>query len=400
MPVSVRLVAVCAFSSALIACLAACNGPGSSATATKGYAVPDYANNRVLIYDAPFSTNLSASVVLGQADFTHGTSAPSYQANTMTPVGVATDSSGNLYVADFEGCRILQFKPPFTNNMNASVVIGEPDFTTRSCTASANTIEFPLAEAIDIHGNLWVAERNTTSRILEFVPPFTNGMSASVVIGQTSLTSFQGCNQGGAASASTNCGSEGLTTDASGDLWVSDSSNERVLEFKPPFTNGMAASVELGQPSATAFTSTTANNGGISASTVDDPIGMAFDASGNLWLADAFNQRVLKYSPPFSNGMAASMELGQPSGTAFTTNTINTSQSGFKYPIGVSFDSSGNMVVTDIQNNRIVIFEPPFSNGMNATLVLGQANFTTGTVNQGGTAGANTLNQPESGTTY
>jgi len=318
----------------------------------------------------------------------------------MTPVGVATDSSGNLYVDDFEGCRILEFKPPFTNNMNASVVIGEPDFTTRDCTATANTIELPLSEAIDVHGNLWVAERTTTSRILEFVPPFTNGMSATVVIGQTSLTSLQGCNQGGAASASTICGSEGMTTDASGDLWVSDGANGRALEFKPPFTNGMAASVELGQPSATAFTSTISNNGGISASTVDDPIGMAFDVHGNLWLADAFNQRVLEFTPPFSNGMAASMELGQPSATAFTSNTINTSQSGFKYPVGVAFDSSGNMVVTDIQNNRVIIFAPPFSNGMSATLVLGQANFTTGTVNQGGSIGANTLNQPESGTTY
>ena len=40
----------------------------------------------------------------------------------------------------------------------------------------------------------------------------------------------------------------------------------------------------------------------------------AFDGSGNLWVADAFNQRVLEYTPPFSNGMAASLELGQPSG--------------------------------------------------------------------------------------
>ena len=186
--------------------------------------------------------------------------------------GIAADSSGNLYVADYEGCRVLQFQPPFTNNMNASVVIGEPDFTTRTCTASANTIELPLAVAIDSNGNLWVAERYTTSRILEFVPPFSNGMSATLVIGQTSLTSLAGCNQGLAApTASTICGAEGMTFDASGDLWVGDSNNERVLEFKPPFTTGMAASVELGQPAATAFTSTTANNGGISASTLDDP---------------------------------------------------------------------------------------------------------------------------------
>jgi sugar lactone lactonase YvrE len=389
------MVVFCFFTSALITYLVACGGSGSSFTskATKGYAVADYDNNRLLIYNAPFSTNQNAGVVLGQADFTHGSSL-GYAANTLTPYAVAADSSGNLYVDDFEGCRVLQFKPPFTNNMNASVVIGEPDFTSRSCTATANTIELPLAVAIDGNGNLWVAERYTTSRILEFVPPFSNGMNATLVIGQNSLTNSLGCNQGLAApTASTICGSEGMTFDASGDLWVADSGNERVLEFKPPFATGMAASVELGQPSATAFTSVIANNGGQSASTVNDPNHPAFDASGNLWVTDAFNQRVLEYTPPFSNGMAATMEVGQPSATAFTSNTENTSQSGFKYPCSLSFDPSGNMQVVDCQNNRVLVFDTPFSNGMNATLVLGQANFTSGAVNQGGSTGANTLDQ-------
>jgi hypothetical protein len=397
-----RLVVLCFFTSALIACLAAC---GSSATttpkATKGYAVTDSQNNRVLIFDAPFSTNQNASVVLGQADFTYGLS-QGYTASSVTDVtGIAADSSGNLYVADFEGCRILQFKPPFTNNMSASVVIGEPDFTTRSCTASANTLGLPVAVAIDGSGNLWVSENHISSRIVEFVPPFSNGMAATLAIGQTSLTSTAGCNQGLAApTASTICNAEGMTFDSSGDLWVADSINERVLEFKPPFSTGMAASLELGQPAATAFTSTTANNGGLSASSIDDPGHPAFDGSGNLWVTDAFNQRVLEYTPPFSNGMAASLELGQPAATAFTSNTENTSQGGFKYPCGLSFDHSGNMQVVDCQNNRVIVFDPPFSNGMDATIVLGQADFTSGTANQGGSTGANTLDQPSGVTTF
>jgi hypothetical protein len=49
--------------------------------------------------------------------------------------------------------------------------------------------------------------------------------------------------------------------------------------------------------------------------------------------------------------------------------------------------------VVDCQNNRVLVFDTPFSNGMNATLVLGQANFTSGAVNQGGSTGANTLDQ-------
>jgi hypothetical protein len=47
-----------------------------------------------------------------------------------------------------------------------------------------------------------------------------------------------------------------------------------------------------------------------------------------------------------------------------------------------------------------MIFEPPYSNGMNATIVLGQADFTHGTGNQGGSVGANTLFSPMGGVTF
>ena len=407
-----RLVVLCLFSSALMACLTACYlFGGSSLTSTpphtplpKGtmnYAVADTINNRVLIYNIPFSTDESASVVLGQANFTSN-AYPAAAANTFYyPISVAADSSDNLYVADYDNCRILQFKPPFTNNMDASVVIGEPDFTTVTCTTGASTLNYAYAIAFDGDGDLWVSDYSS-SRIVEFVPPFSNGMAASLVIGQTSLTSTAGCNQGlSAPTASTLCEQYGISFDSSGDLWVSDADNSRVLEFKPPFSNDMAASLELGQPSATAFTSRTANNGGLSASSLSYQFQPAFDGDGNLWVSDTTNNRVLEYVPPFSNGMAATRELGQSSGaTAFTTNASTTSQSGFFYPYGISFDSSGNMQVLDFFNSRVMIFEPPFSNGMNATTVFGQANFTTGTANQGGSVGANTLYWPLSGVTF
>jgi hypothetical protein len=332
-------------------------------------------------------------VVLGQEDFTHN--APlALAANTINrPMAVAPDSSGNLYVADFIfACRVLQFKPPYTNNMNASVVFGEPDFTTNTCGTSASTLEEITAVASDGDGDLWVVDTGN-SRIVEFVPPFSNGMPASLVIGQSSLTN-SGCNQGATATASTLCNAWGMTFDSSGDLWVADSGNNRVLEYKPPFSNSMAASLELGQPSgATAFTSNTGNNGGLSASSLQVPFYLIFDSSGDLWVSDTSNNRVLEYTPPFSNGMAATLELGQlPGATAFTTNAQATSQSGFKRPYGISFDTSGNLQVVDSFNNRVMFFEPPFSNGMSATIVLGQADFTHGSINQGGSVGANTLN--------
>ncbi len=409
----IRLVFLCLFSSALMTCLTACSIFGSSSLTstpphtplpkgTMNYAAADTYNNRVLIYNIPFSTDESASVVLGQADFTSN-AFPAIAANTFDfPISAAVDSSDNLYVADFDNCRVLQFKPPFTNNMSASVVIGEPDFVTKTCGISASTLRLAAALTFDGDGDLWVAEYGS-SRIVEFVPPFSNGMSASLVIGQTSLTSTAGCEQGlGAPTASTLCYLWGITFDASGNLWVADSYNHRVLEYMQPFSNGMAASLELGQPSgATAFTTGTPNNGGISATSLGNPTQPSFDGDGDLWVTDLGNNRVLEYTPPFSNGMAATLELGQPSGaTAFTTGTASTSQSGLDYPYSISFDTQGNIQVVDSANSRVMIFDPPFSNGMNATTVIGQADFTTGTYNQGGSVGANTLYEPYGGVTF
>jgi sugar lactone lactonase YvrE len=369
------------------------------------YAAADTFNNRVLIYNIPFSTDESASVVLGQPAFNdnsvnQGGGITPAANGLWHPASVAVDSSGNLYVADAYNCRVLQFKPPFTNNMNASVVIGEPNMTTATCTSGASTLGEASALTFDGDGDLWVADFGN-NRIVEFVPPFSNGMSATIVLGQVDFT-HGAINQGlGAPTASTLYQPWGMTFDSSGNLWVADSYNHRVLEYKQPLSNDMAASLELGQPAgATAFTTNAPNNGGISATSLYWPVQPVLDGDGNLWVSDYGNNRVLEYTPPFSNDMAATLELGQPSGaTAFTTNAPNTNQSGFSEVYAISFDSSGNIQVVDGFNSRVMIFEPPFSNGMNATTVFGQANFTTGTANQGG-IGANTLNNPWGGVTF
>ena len=107
-------------------------------TITTSLMVADFFNNRVLIYDTPFSTDQSANVVLGQANFTTATAGAT--ASTMNcPVGVATDTAGNLYVSeDSPNCRVIQFVPPFSNGMNASVVFGQPNLTTVNCPAPAS----------------------------------------------------------------------------------------------------------------------------------------------------------------------------------------------------------------------------------------------------------------------
>jgi sugar lactone lactonase YvrE len=216
-------------------------------------------------------------------------------------------------------------------------------------------------------------------------------MAATLVLGQNSMSAPFGCNLGGTApAAATLCSPTGASFDWKGNLWVSDTGNSRVLEFVPPFSSGMAASLELGQPMATAFTSKVVDNGGITASSLWSPWPLAFDSSGDLWLADVSTNRVLEFVPPFSNGMAASTVLGQANFTLMGPNRggglLNPAANTFNTPNGLGFDSSGNLNVADSENNRILIFAPPFTNGMNATTALGQESLIGGGPNQ---------NQPE-----
>jgi sugar lactone lactonase YvrE len=280
------------------------------------------------------------------------------------PDGTAVDHAGNLYIADAGNQRLLIFKPPFTNGMAASVVIGQPDFVTNGLNLTQNGLSDAFGLAIDGSGNLWVSDFNY-NRVLEFVPPFTNGMNATLVIGQANFTSN--------ATATTSTGLSGsgaVAFDHSGNLWVTDLFNNRVLAYVPPFATGMAASLVIGQADFVSGGAATTAAG------LDYPLGIAFDGAGNLWIGDSLNNRVLAFVPPFTNGQLAIGVLGQPD---FVTGTPNLSQSGFSQPSGLAFDSKGRLAVADFTNNRTMAFKPPYTINQLAEGVLGQPDFVTAT---------------------
>jgi sugar lactone lactonase YvrE len=349
----------------VLAGLSGCSLSGTSPQATRFLAVADSNNNRVLVYKAPFSTNEGANVVLGQTS-SSGSTAVLTASGMNLPVAITEDNSGNLYVSDLLNNRVLQFQPPFTTGMNASLVIGQPDFST----AAANTSQSGLGSAqggpgglaFDAGGNLWVTDFGN-NRVLEFKPPFATNMNASLVIGQPNFTS--------AAPATSNTGLAGphyLAFDGAGNLWVADSGNNRVLEFKPPFVTGMAASLVIGQVDFASNVSATTAIG------LSVPTGVVFDGGGNLWMSDTGNNRILEFKPPFATGMSASLVLGQGN---FTSNAAATTQNALATPFGLGFDSSGSLYVADADNNRTLVFAPPFRNNQSASLVIGQVDFTT-----------------------
>lgn len=309
-----------------------------------------------------FTMGQNATLVIGHDDFNAGgTIHAAVSGHTLyAPEGIALDKQGNLWVADTGFNRILMFPPPFTDNEEATVVIGQDNFTSSKPLLSSTGLDQPYGVAFDGNGNMWVSDTNN-NRIIEYKAPFTTGEIASISIGSPSFD--KGVFPTSASSLAAPCG---LAFDKSGDLWAVDYYNNRILEYVPPFTNKMNASLVIGQSD---FTS---NSDGTSVNKTNLPSSIAFDNTGNLWAADSLNNRVLEFTSPFSTGQSASLVIGQEQ---FTGNLAGIANNSLNTPYGITFDRSGDLWVADGNNARVLEYKPPFSNGMPASLVLGQQSF-------------------------
>ena len=309
-----------------------------------------------------FTTGQNATLVIGHNDFdTGGTIHDNATAGVLySPDGIAFDKSGNLWIVDTGFNRLLEFFPPFTDGEKASLVLGQDDFVSTNPALSATGLDQPYGITFDNNGNMWVADTNN-NRIVEYRTPFTNGEAVSLVIGYPSFDKGVYPTTAGSLAAP-----YGLAFDKSGNLWAVDYYNNRILEYVPPFKNQMNASLVIGQSDLTS------NSDGTTANRLNLPSAIAFDEKGNLWVTDSLNNRVLEFSYPFSIDQSATLVIGQEN---FTTNFLGVTDNSMNTPYGIIFDKSGNLWVTDGNNARVLEYMQPFSNGMNASLVLGQTDF-------------------------
>ncbi len=270
--------------------------------------------------------------------------------------------------------------PQITDGMNATHVLGQSDFTSGGSATTQSGMTQPSSVAYDSANNrLFVADTNN-NRVLEFdlSGGITDGMNATHVLGQSDFTSGgSATTRGGMKSPS------GVFFDSANNrLFVADTNNNRVLEFdlSGGITDGMNATHVLGQSNFTSGSSATAKN------RMSGPYGVFFDsANSRLFVGDSTNNRVLEFdlSGGITDGMNATHVLGQSN---FTSGGSARTQSGMKSPRGVFFDSSNNrLFVVDEGNGRVLAFDLSggITDGMTATHVLGEPDFTSGPISNG-----------------
>jgi len=281
-----------------------------------------------------------------------------------------------------------------TYNAVPTRILGQQVIQQTAVTATAPNLAegrefyFPQSIAVDRSVSpaiLYVADTNN-NRVLAWksVSGFSNASTADLVVGQDNLYSTQAQGPG----RSNNVGLSAPTSvavDSTGNLYVTDAGNNRILRFPQPFSqpgSPVQPDMVIGQASFNTYSS----NQGLSAPTANTlstitgnnvfQTGLAFDSSGNLWASDPGNNRVLRYPKSSlttgSLGPAANLVLGQSS---FASNSLpaNPAVTGTNFvyqPAGLAFDPAGDLFVPDAAN-RVLVWTNPTTNGQLASRIMG-----------------------------
>ncbi len=279
--------------------------------------VADLGNNLIRkITPGGVVSTLAGTLVAGYAD------GPSSIASFFFPQGVASDSSGTVYVADQYNNYIRKITPGGVVSTLAG--IGIPGYANGP--GKVASFNFPEYIAVDSSGYLFIGD-TVNSMVREITPACV----VSTLAGSGAFGNANG--PGSTASFSGLCG---VAVDLLGNVYVADTQNCLIRKITPGGVvstlagNGLVGSAD-GLATAASF---------------NNPSGVAVDSSGTVYVADTLNNLIRKITP----GGVVSTLVG--SGSA-GSNDGTGSAASFNNPFGIAIDSSGILYVADTLNNLI-----------------------------------------------
>ncbi|KAA9357623.1 putative Ig domain-containing protein [Larkinella humicola] len=232
------------------------------------------------------------------------------------PRGIALDASGNLYVADLLSQRVIRFPPNSTSETLGTVVAGGNGYGDLP-----NQLHNPCDVALDGTGNLYVASTNN-NRVIMFPPNSTSATSGTIVAGGN-----------GEGNALNQFVSEGIFVDTNGTLFVADPDNFRVLKFP------------AGSTSATPGIIVAGGNGEGDKPNQIAVVDIWIDESGRMFGSEPGKDRVLMF-PPNSTSLTAGIPVVGGKEESSETNRLYS-------PRSVTIDAAGNLYVCDAGNDRV-----------------------------------------------
>lgn len=305
--------------------------------------VSSYNQNRILSWPSAsaFFNGQAADKVIGQANFTDTSlnrgNFPAANNRLAGPLGLAVDYSGNLYVADFLNNRVLEFDDPSqdSGDIIAERVFGQPDFVTRLSGTTTAKLDGPRMVALDLRGRLVVSD-TYNRRVVGYNAPLTTDG-----IGDKLWT--------------TNMNDPyGVAFDLQGNLYVSQRTFNRVFEFDLGFEGDDTADRVFGQTSFNLAVQ------GVGDANLNGPRGICVDFNGNLYVTDSGNNRIVIFNSPLlvtPPGVITEPAGGLIGQLNFTANSPSTTSSTFNTPSGCDFNPSGSLFVADTANGRALRFD-------------------------------------------
>ncbi len=217
--------------------------------------------------------------------------------------------------------------------------------------ATSATINLPTGIAIDNSGNVYFAEYNN-NRVRKIT--VSTGIITTVV--GTGSLSYGG--DGGSPTSASVCNPHGLAFDSSGNYYIGDHCNHRVRKVT-------IATNLISTYAGTGSGSYSGDNGQATSAAIYYPSGVAVDASGNVYIAVLYNQRIRKVTA--STGVIATIA---GTGTAgYSGDGGQATAANIKNPAGVNLDSAGNVYFGDCNDGRYnVIRKVTVSTGVISTV--------------------------------